>query len=547
MPVLVLALALAGLAGGVDVKVNQDLSGQPQNETSLAVNPRDPLNLVGSANDFRTGRLQPGHYTSFDGGKKWVGGVFPIKAGFVYAGDACVAFDDLGNAYEAAMQYYSAAGSALYLYRSADGGAHWDSGTLIDIDPTDDKPAIAVDLSGGPYHGRVTVTWWRVGTASGDHIYVSSSADQGASWSMPQRINDATSVHAVAPDVAVGAGSAIYVMWADRLLHRIYVDRSFDGGAHWGNDILISAYDQVPSPLPGSSFQFTDVFTLAADQSHGPYHGNVYVAWYGWQTVPSPNADILLSRSTDDGATWSAPLRVNDDGTAADQIYPWLDVDPNGNCNVMFYDRRDDPGNYLIHTYVARSSDGGASFFRNQRVSDVAWDHAGDFGGQFIGDYNGMACSAAAVHPFWTDARSGKQDVYVDAVHLNFFSDVDSISASAGGKATFEIDPGPRYGHASYWMFGSATGDSPGSDLGHGVTLPLVVDPFFLLTITSANAGGFVNTRGQLDGTGSSTAMLDTGGPLPPLVVGTRLWFATLVMDPRPLFATNSSTIDLVP
>jgi len=57
----------------------------------------------------------------------------------------------------------------------------------------------------------------------------------------------------------------------------------------------------------------------------------------------SNGTDIFLSRSTDGGATWSPPLRVNDDPArvANDQFNQWLAVDPsNGSVNLSWNDTR---------------------------------------------------------------------------------------------------------------------------------------------------------------------------------------------------------------
>src|SRR5262245_43954473 len=57
------------LQGG-DIKANPVTTGA-QNETSLAVNPLNPLNWVGVANDYRNGTVETGWYTTLDGGQTW--------------------------------------------------------------------------------------------------------------------------------------------------------------------------------------------------------------------------------------------------------------------------------------------------------------------------------------------------------------------------------------------------------------------------------------------------------------------------------------------
>jgi hypothetical protein len=101
------------------------------------------------------------------------------------------------------------------------------------------------------------------------------------------------------------------------------------------------------------------------DVSGGPRNGSIYVVWtnVGVPGVNTGDAEIYLIRSTDGGATWSTPVRVNNDATTNSQWFPWISCDRvTGDLHVVFYDRlADDPGNSLTTAYVAHSTDGGAT------------------------------------------------------------------------------------------------------------------------------------------------------------------------------------------
>jgi hypothetical protein len=161
--------------------------------------------------------------------------------------------------------------------------------------------------------------------------------------------------------------------------------------------------------------------TAAAD----PKSGAVYVAWADYhQTIagepcpPDPDtppgqvcdADTLLVKSTNGGATWSEPIRVNQDaiGNGKDQFQPALAVTESGQLNMMWFDRRNDPQNYYIDTYFARSSDAGQTWTET-RVTSMMWDPAINPpispSGHFIGDYQGIVATDDAAIPFWQDTR----------------------------------------------------------------------------------------------------------------------------------------------
>ena len=85
----------------------------PHNETSIAVNPTNPFNMIGGANDYQL-KLSAGGtvnetvfsraHVTFDGGATWT--TVPLDAnGYIATGDPAVAFDAVGNAYYATLGF----------------------------------------------------------------------------------------------------------------------------------------------------------------------------------------------------------------------------------------------------------------------------------------------------------------------------------------------------------------------------------------------------------------------------------------------------------
>jgi hypothetical protein len=62
--------------------------------------------------------------------------------------------------------------------------------------------------------------------------------------------------------------------------------------------------------------------------------------------------------------------RVNDDGPGSDQFFPFITIAPGGRVDVCFQDRRYAPGNNLIFTTCASSTDYGSSFSNQQVTTD---------------------------------------------------------------------------------------------------------------------------------------------------------------------------------
>jgi Neuraminidase (sialidase) len=104
----------------------------------------------------------------------------------------------------------------------------------------------------------------------------------------------------------------------------------------------------------------------------------VYVVYSDRLDVNSDDVNIFLRYSDNNGASWSAPIQINDDSTLTSQFMPRMDVDQStGDIYVAWYDARlDTASNRAVNIYAAVSSDGGLTFSPNIRVSQEESDVA---------------------------------------------------------------------------------------------------------------------------------------------------------------------------
>jgi hypothetical protein len=140
-----------------------------------------------------------------------------------------------------------------------------------------------------------------------------------------------------------------------------------------------------------------------ADVSQTRTRGNVYVVWAD-QTIDTTDTDILLLRSTDGGATFSQPIRVNNDAPGKQQFFPWVTIDQaTGHVWLVFYDRRNYTDN-KTDVWAAVSTDGGLTFsnFRLNRDPILTQATA------FLGDYIGIAAHENVVRPIWAANEPGR-------------------------------------------------------------------------------------------------------------------------------------------
>lgn len=279
-----------------------------------------------------------------------------------------------------------------------------------------DKEWIAVDDTGGTCDGNLYIPWAFFEGSHGTKIVLQRSTDGGLTWTPILPLSHSPNTQNQGATVAVGPGGEVYVAWEDFHKDQILFTRSLDCGQTFDMERGIASIVPVPEPLPGSEYRLDSFPRMAVSQATG----SVFITWADYRTG---DADVLLARSTDRGASWSVPAVVND-VTTNHQIFPAITTF-GGRVDVSFYDSRNNPGGKLLDIYYAQSNDDGLTFLPNVRVTDAAFDpNLGITGGgaAFLGDYNGIASSAAGAHPIWADNRNVSpsaprdQDIYTATI-----------------------------------------------------------------------------------------------------------------------------------
>ena len=432
---------------GANVKVNHDATTQLQNEEACAINPSNPDNVVAIWRDFRLGYRRIGVGTTFDAGVTWSDSLLIGTEEYPRASDPVISYTAGGNILACVLSLTADQSlSALHVYRSTNGGTSW-SEPVAAVDEGgasgfEDKQWINVDRTNSPYRDRAYIPWTRFGATTNIMLTYSETPTQ---YSVPVQVSDFSSVQW--PTVTVGPDGTVYVAWVSFSGGRIALDRSFDGGASWGADLTVTPLSFTSGTINGGITTFAYP-AMEADISGGAFNGMLYVVYSN--LTADGNLDLYVRRSSDQGSTWTAPIRINDDviGNHIDQFHPWLSIDESGILTACWFDRRLDPNNYNWDLYLAHSFDGGASWTANRRISEVSsspfdalrgrinaeyteLDLPGKPDGEpynplrspmagLIGEYTGLSTRAGVVQTVWTDTRNGNQDAYSARVTIGF-------------------------------------------------------------------------------------------------------------------------------
>jgi hypothetical protein len=121
----------------------------------------------------------------------------------------------------------------------------------------------------------------------------------------------------------------------------------------------------------------------------------------------------MFARSTDDGVTWSAPQRVNDDASTANwQWFGTMSVAPSGRIDAVWNDTRANPGTYLSQVFYSYSEDAGVTWSPAVAITPVYNPQLGYPQQNKMGDYYHMISDNVGAHLAYCATFNNEQDVY---------------------------------------------------------------------------------------------------------------------------------------
>lgn len=428
---------------GTSTNIQVFPSNNDQTEMSISVSPSSQSRMLIGSNNSAYG---VGYFYTTDGGITWAGS--EQLPGVSWGSDPAVAFDASNDAYYNYLDY-STGTWVLTVKKSTDNGQTWASAGSIPNYGDPDKNHMAVDGSNvyvgwTDFHGGGSCN--QNGPYPVKFAYSNNSASSFTTLANPisgSTVPDSVNALGQGVNLAVRPNGYVYAVWSiyDNFCNSpenaIGFNYSTDNGGNWGTAKIVATVQGIrgdwnnKNPL-NEPIRVNSFTSMAIDKSGGTYNGYIYVVWAN-KGAGSDRSDIYFIRSTDGGATWTTPLRVNDDNTTNDQWFPWITVGSNGLINITFYDSRNDPNNQQTETWVAQSPDGGSTF-TNYKVSDGSFTPYPISGSDHMGDYIGISSVPHNSFSVWMSYTSnGKYQAFVSNRLLELASSNESADYGATG------------------------------------------------------------------------------------------------------------------
>ena len=419
---------------GTPLLVNVSRKPGQQSEGTIAIDPANPSRVFAASNE--TGVSLFGA-TSADGGATWstrefAGGADGLPQACC---DPSAAWDAFGNLFFA---YLAVDTDAVVVLLSTDGGQTFRQVGAFTGD--NDQPTVAVGA------GSVWVAFNRDG--AGPTAYGAAVTGPGlvGRFGRPRPVDrrgdpPGDPEPRNVGDIAVGPGGQVLMTYQSPRPEgpsNVYARLDPDGlgPRPFGPAVPVTAtnvgdFDHV---APQNRRTIDAEVDLAYDRSGGAAAGRVYLAYTDESPDESGNTDIFLRFSDDDGASWSGPVRLNDDTTTNAQILPRIEIDPvTGAVGAAWHDARNDTGTggaagptpptpgvggtnasandeTQFYAAVALPSSTGVTVSPNVQLSGGFSNAGGSDNANDYGDYIGLAFHAGNLTPVWADNSNATAD-----------------------------------------------------------------------------------------------------------------------------------------
>jgi|GEM_PF-3395681 len=382
-----------------------------QNETS-AVSSANGQEIIGGWNDYRSdGSIKAGFGVTSDGGATWAHVLVrpPVANQATVEGDPMAFVDPrTGTIFAGAISF--AGNGGIYIAKKTPGQNTFGPSVMARTNGSTDKEwGCAGPLPGNPDTTRLYIAF-NQGIIRSDNL--------GTTWTTPLSLGSGLGFLP-----RVGPNGEVYVTYWDTSLG-IKFRRSLDGGLTFNPAInaatRLATWGVQNYGIPGQ-FRDAPIHTMAVN----PVTGAIVIVYFDQTNIVNGqrNLDLYLTRSTNQGTSWSTPTRLfRPINQVSDMIFPWVEYTKDGRLHLIAFDTSNNlnqtdglVNGFFDQTYWY-SQDDGQNFSNGVRLGPSSWNAAtGNFA--FMGDYQGIAISDKSVFPMYPDTRPGQSKAFVNKIY----------------------------------------------------------------------------------------------------------------------------------
>jgi hypothetical protein len=248
-----------------------------------------------------------------------------------------------------------------------------------------------------------------------ENFFIAASHDAGQTFNRVQVNPSAAPGWSLAGGATIDPAGNVYFAWTAYARREtqmrpvsIYFSRSTDGGHSWLTLLL-----DVSAAPPDCSLQNCETGFLGAQVAlTSDASGALYALWNAGSVNGGPER-IYFSTSTTSGATWSARANVSATAPGVEHCFPAIVAGTAGDVRIAWMDTRaSEPGGQLWNTFYRSSTNGGATWSAESRLSSAAdgYDYILPAGFRFpFGDYFQLAIDNEGVtHAVWGEGHDYK-------------------------------------------------------------------------------------------------------------------------------------------
>lgn len=395
------------LHGPLNVQVSHGgIPGRGHSEPSLAVNPRNPRNLLAASS------WGPNAYVSLDGGLTWRSGGalrLPPHSG---GGNMSAAFDSTGRGFVCGS-FGSAekAGTSVLVWHTEDGGRTFTPPLMVGHAANLDRPWLA---TGRHSPGAIHIVWSQ-GSPTGftTDLRYARSTDGGRTFDALRTIVRRTTGLGD-PIVACGPSGAVYIIYSTGrgAVGRVAPDStstltavcSHDHGQTFHAPITLGHSTDLLS-FPGvRGGTGSSLPAIAADPD-----SRLVCAAFIDHTARASRAGVSLAASRDSGRTWSRASVVSPHDEVI-YFQPEVAVDDAGRIGIMAFAMN----HGMVSVVLIIAAPGSLRFGPPITISDQPFDPAKVH--YELGDYQSLATTPGAFHALWNDTRTAELELFTAAV-----------------------------------------------------------------------------------------------------------------------------------